>query len=95
VYPGTRPPEPGLGHPDYGEFFQRNYGFGPADQAPGWRRIDTDWLAAADQLALNLDDHVNNTSLVLALELGDGEDAPVLLFPGDAQWSSPRLVDSV
>jgi hypothetical protein len=73
------------GHPEYGAFFRRMYGFDPADPAPDWRRIDTDWLEAAGQLALNLDDHVNNTSLVLAFELGEGEDAPVLLFPGDAQ----------
>jgi Metallo-beta-lactamase superfamily len=72
-------------HPDYGPFFRRMYGFGPSDPAPDWRRIDTDWLEAAGQLALNLDDHVNNTSLALAIELGEGEDAPVLLFPGDAQ----------
>jgi len=72
-------------HPKYGEFFRRAYGFGPSDPGPDWRRIDTDWLEAAGQLALKLDDHVNNTSLVLALELGAGEGARVLLFPGDAQ----------
>jgi hypothetical protein len=49
----------------------------------GWRRIDDDWLAAADDLAIKLDDGVNNTSLVLAFEIGDG--GKVLLFPGDAQ----------
>ena len=45
---------------------------------------------------LNLDDHINNTSLVLAFELGQGEDASVLLFPGDAQvgnWLSWDAVD--
>jgi beta-lactamase superfamily II metal-dependent hydrolase len=51
-----------------------------ADQA--WRRIDTDWLAASTSLALQLDSATNNTSLVLAIELGDGK---VLLFAGDAQ----------
>jgi beta-lactamase superfamily II metal-dependent hydrolase len=51
-----------------------------ADQS--WRRIDTDWLAASTSLALQLDSATNNTSLVLAIELGDGK---VLLFAGDAQ----------
>ncbi len=53
--------------------------------APGesWRRIDQDWLGAFDQLALDLDNDTNNTSLVLAFEFTDtGE---VLLFVGDAQ----------
>ncbi|MDX7952436.1 hypothetical protein P7D22_14795 [Lichenihabitans sp. Uapishka_5] len=50
-----------------------------------WRRIDTDWLGATEQLALKLDSDTNNTSLVLAFRLGDGADGRVLLFPGDAQ----------
>lgn len=50
-----------------------------------WRRIDADWLGAAEQLALKLDSDTNNTSLVLAFEVGHGADAKVLLFPGDAQ----------
>jgi hypothetical protein len=55
----------------------------PADR---WRRIDADWAGAADGLALRLDSDTNNTSLVLAVELGDG--GPILLFPGDAQVGS-------
>jgi beta-lactamase superfamily II metal-dependent hydrolase len=47
-----------------------------------WRRIDTEWLAASTNLALQLDSATNNTSLVLAIELGDGK---VLLFAADAQ----------
>jgi hypothetical protein len=66
---------------ELGRFFHDRYWGGPA-----WRRIDEDWLEAASQLALNLDDHVNNTSLALAFELGKG--GPVLLFPGDAQVGS-------
>jgi hypothetical protein len=61
-----------------------------------WRRIDVDWLQAAEQLAINLDSHVNNTSLALAFELGTGDEAPVLLFPGDAQvgnWLSWHQLD--
>lgn len=60
------------------------------DQA--WRRVDHDWLGAADVLALNLDSNTNNTSLVLAFETGDGQ---FLLFPGDAQvgnWLSWQTV---
>ena len=64
--------------------------YGDPDQ--DWRRIDQDWLGAADVLALNLDSNTNNTSLVLAFEVGDGQ---VLLFPGDAQvgnWLSWQSV---
>jgi hypothetical protein len=50
-----------------------------------WRRVDTDWLGAAEQLALKLDSDTNNTSLALAIEIGTGPDSRVLLFPGDAQ----------
>lgn len=48
-----------------------------------WRRIEDDWTAAAETLALNLDSHTNNTCLVVAFELaGSGK---VLLFAADAQ----------
>ena len=47
-----------------------------------YRRIDTDWLGSAENLALKIDGDVNNTSLALGLELADRR---VLLFPGDAQ----------
>ncbi len=50
-----------------------------------WRRIDRDWLGAAEQLALKLDSDTNNTSLVLAFAFGSKTDPRVLLFPGDAQ----------
>ena len=69
-------------------FFRTHY-FGPereTKQSQEWRRIDTAWLEAADQLALFLSDFTNNTSLALAFEFIDtGE---VLLFPGDAQIGS-------
>ena len=61
-----------------------------------WRRIDTDWLGAAEQLALDLDSDTNNTSLVLAFEVGPVGQGDVLLFVGDAQvgnwlsWRSQR-----
>ena len=47
-----------------------------------WRRIDSEWLAASTNLALQLDSATNNTSLALAIELGGGK---VLLFAADAQ----------
>lgn len=47
-----------------------------------WRRIDGAWLGTAEELALQLDNLTNNTSLVLAVELSGGD---VLLFVADAQ----------
>lgn len=48
-----------------------------------WRRIDFDWMASAETVALNLDSHTNNTCLVIAFELV--KSGRVLLFPADAQ----------
>jgi hypothetical protein len=62
-------------------FFQDYYG-APGNDPEAWRRIDSDWLGGAAELALQLDSYTNNTSLALAFELPDGR---VLLFPGDAQ----------
>jgi hypothetical protein len=53
------------------------------DPREAWRRIDYDWLAAGDDLALQLDNATNNTSLALAIEIV--EDGRVLLMPADAQ----------
>ena len=52
-----------------------------------WRRIGFAWLDGAEALALKLDRITNNTSLVLALEIGPAaaQDNPVLLFAADAQ----------
>lgn len=59
-----------------------------------WRRIDTDWLGVASEMALQMDSYTNNTSLALAIELvGTGK---VLLFPADAQvgnWLSWDLIE--
>ncbi|HEX4638704.1 MAG TPA: MBL fold metallo-hydrolase [Chthoniobacterales bacterium] len=52
----------------------------------GWRKIDNDWLQAAETLALALNNFTNNTSLALAFEFIDSGE--VLLFPGDAQIGS-------
>jgi methylmalonyl-CoA mutase cobalamin-binding subunit len=68
------------------KFFQDNYVAG-AD----WRRIDGEWLGSATELALALQSYTNNTSLVLALELGEPGKGDVLLFAADAQvgnWES-------
>jgi beta-lactamase superfamily II metal-dependent hydrolase len=68
-------------------FFQYKYWGTPGD-ASEWRRIDDDWLGSTDEFALMLQSATNNTSLVLAIELSDGD---VLLFAGDAQvgnWQS-------
>lgn len=51
------------------------------DQA--WRRIDADWLGVSADLALQLDNRTNNTSLVLAFEFVDS--GRVMLFAADAQ----------
>lgn len=55
-------------------------------RAEPWRRIDNDWLQSAATLALQLDNSINNTSLVLAFELvASGR---VLLFVGDSELES-------
>jgi hypothetical protein len=51
-----------------------------------YRRIENTWLDAVGQFSLQLDGAINNTSLVLAIELE--ESGKVLLFPGDAQVGS-------
>ncbi len=56
------------------------------DKDAAWRRIDDDWLATSEGLALRLNSEVNNTSLVLAIELPNT--GKVLLFTGDAQRGS-------
>jgi Metallo-beta-lactamase superfamily len=63
------------------QFFHEHYGFENDD----WRRIEHDWLGITGRLALQLDSDTNNTSLVLAFELGKPGLGRVLLFPGDAQ----------
>lgn len=64
-----------------------------ADSA-SWRGIGDEWLLSAEQLALQLDNVVNNLSLVLAFELVDTRE--VLLFGADAQignWLSWQKLD--
>ncbi len=67
---------------EYQDFFDTYYG-NPDDPDTSWRHIDHDWLRATEQFALRMNSYVNNTSLVLAIELvASGK---VLLFVGDAQ----------
>ena len=66
-------------------YFQTRYWGEDSDSSEkdqAWRRIDDDWLDVSSSLALQLDSATNNTSLVLAIELKNGD---VLLFAGDAQ----------
>lgn len=62
--------------------FFKNWYWQDGAAAEAWRRIDTAWLDGASELALQLDSKTNNTSLVVALELAEGD---VLLFAADAQ----------
>ena len=66
-------------------FFQEHYwgeDHDSKEKDQGWRRIDGSWLDCSSSLALQLDSATNNTCLVLAFELADGD---VLLFAADAQ----------
>lgn len=66
-------------------FFQQHYWGEDVDskeKSQAWRRIDGSWLDSSSSLALQLDSATNNTCLVLAFELGNGD---VLLFAADAQ----------
>ena len=59
-----------------------------------WRDLDNMNTEAIGDLALKLNRHTNNTSLVLAIELGDN--GKVLLFPGDAEignWLSWDILE--
>lgn len=69
---------------DIRDFIRQRYiGTAHADTDPSWRRIDHDWLGVSADLALQLDEKTNNTSLVLAFEFIDT--GRVLLFAADAQ----------
>jgi hypothetical protein len=73
-------------HPEYGRFFRHRYGFiDNRYHGRRWRRIEKDWLAAAERLALDINKKTNNTSLVLAIELTESQPRKVLLFAADAQ----------
>jgi len=77
-------------------FFQKHYGEAEEKGEEGeWRRVDTDWLGGAANLALRAGDYTNNVSLVMAFDI-PGSDK-MLLFPGDAQvgnWLSWHTIES-
>lgn len=59
-----------------------------------WRNIENEWLYAAGSLGIRLNSHINNTSLVLAIEFVENGD--VILLPGDAEygsWESWHLIE--
>ncbi len=56
------------------------------DPDKAWRRIDHDWLFSSGNLALRLEKMTNNLTLCLAIEFE--KSGKVLLFPGDAEFSS-------
>jgi hypothetical protein len=55
----------------------------PNERDQSWRRIDHDWLGVSADLAIQLDDRTNNSSLVFAFEFLDTK--RIMLFVGDAQ----------
>lgn len=70
------------------DYFRQAYAFGDPNHPEAFRSIDDLAAESLGHLALRLDSHLNNTSLVLAFKLPSGR---VLLFPGDAQagnWKS-------
>jgi hypothetical protein len=103
------PAKDAFANPEHGVFFTRRYGKTDSipDVDPGsssgvpnnadWRRIDGTWVMSALQLAIDVNNATNNSSLVLAFELGKG--GKVLLFAGDAQrgnwisWAEKDWVD--
>ena len=79
------------------QWYSRHYGSRDRDASTSdmvfdnaaFRRIGGDWLQSTERLALAMANDTNNSSLVLAFELGRG--GKVLLFAGDAQrgnWAS-------
>lgn len=63
------------------------------EPSQAWRTVELDWLGSAGSLALRLNSHINNTSLVLAIE--SESSGKVMLLPGDAEfgsWESWHLI---
>lgn len=54
------------------------------DKDQAWRQINTDYLMSTDDLGIKLNTGMNNTSLVLAMEIGQTDE--VLFFSGDAEF---------
>jgi hypothetical protein len=62
---------------------RRRRALDPNSTSQAWRRIDTDFLGVSADLAMQLDNRTNNTSLVLGFEFV--ETGRVMLFTADAQ----------
>lgn len=72
-------------------YYAQVYFANPSDDASNFnqkRRIDSDWMGDAEGMALRLNTEVNNTSLVLGIELEKSKQ--VLFFTGDAQAGNWR-----
>lgn len=54
------------------------------DNDQAWRQINSDYLMGTDDLGIKLNTGMNNTSLVLAMEIG--QTGEVLFFSGDAEF---------
>jgi hypothetical protein len=78
----VRPEEQAYGRMQGQAFFAERYGFTKGD-SEAWRRIDNNWLAEAENLAIQLDSLTNNSSLALAIEVGSAR--RVILMAADAQ----------
>lgn len=72
--------------PDAKAFLDYLYPASAEGKAGGWRRIEDDWLFALDWFARKINVEVNNSSLVIAIEMVKSR--KVLLFAGDAQYGN-------
>jgi hypothetical protein len=88
--PESRKVEAMFGELEKTEVYQRYFGTLPPPKLPempedhAWRRIDNDYVYEAGDLAIRLNNGMNNTSLVLAIELDGTKE--VLFFSGDAEY---------
>ncbi|MCP4183576.1 MAG: hypothetical protein GY761_09700 [Hyphomicrobiales bacterium] len=65
------------------DFYSKYYVKSDEPAEEDWQSIGSDWMQPTEQLALRLNSEVNNTSLVIAIELP--QTGKVLFFTGDAQ----------
>ncbi|CAH2402342.1 conserved hypothetical protein [Mesorhizobium escarrei] len=72
--------------PDWSSEIAEFFGYFAPPTGEEWRRINIEWLAAAGWFADKINTELNNSSLVVAIELVNSH--KVLLFPGDAQYGS-------
>jgi hypothetical protein len=83
---GEPPPPESVRPFDSSEAWDRDIPLFRRYHRESWRSVENDWLQSGATLALQLDNSINNTSLVLAFELvASGK---VLLFVGDSELES-------